>query len=206
MLISIHPDNPLERNLDKVVQCLLNGGIIIYPTDTIYGMGCDITNQKAIEKICRIKGIKPNKANFSFVCYDLSHLSDYTKPIDSATFRLLKKALPGPFTFILTASSKVPRILNQSKKTVGIRIPDNIIARQIVKMLGNPILSTSLHDDDDIIEYSTDPELIYEKYKNDVDVVIDGGYGGNIPSTVVNCSEGHYEVTRQGKGNLELFL
>ena len=163
MLIKIYPENPNERAIEQVVEVLKKGGIIIYPTDTIYGLGCDITNPKAIEKICRIRGIKPEKANFSFVCHDLSHIADYIKPIDNTTFRVLKKALPGPFTFIFNANNNVPKLLSSNKKTVGIRVPDNNIARCIVKELGNPILSTSIKDDDELIEYSTDPELIYEK-------------------------------------------
>ncbi len=206
MLIQIYPENPSEKKMEQIVQCLRSGGIVIYPTDTIYGLGCDITNQKAIEKICRIKEIKPAKANFSFVCYDLSHIADYTKPVDSTTFRLLKKALPGPFTFIFNASSLVPKMLNQNKKTVGIRVPDNDIARELVRMLGNPILSTSLRDDDEILEYSTDPELIHEKYGDLVDIVIDAGYGGNEASTIVDCTKEGFEIIRQGKGNLEDFL
>ena len=169
-------------------------------------MGCDITNQKAIEAICKIRNIKPEKANFSFICYDLSHISDYIKPIDNTTFRILKKALPGPFTFIFNASHAVPKLLSSNKKTVGIRVPDNNIAREIVKVLGNPILSTSIHDEDDIIEYSTDPELIHEKYENLVDIVIDGGYGDNVPSTVVDCTSGDFEIIREGKGELEEYL
>ncbi len=206
MLIQLYPENPSEKKMEQVVQCLRSGGIVIYPTDTIYGLGCDITNQKAIEKICKLKGIKPEKANFSFVCSDLSHLSDYTKPVDSATFRILKKALPGPFTFILNASSKVPKLLNSKRKTVGIRVPDNNIARELVRMLGNPILSTSLHDEDEIIEYSTDPELIHEKYEDLVDMVIDAGYGGLVASTIVDCTGESPEIIRQGKGILEDFL
>jgi tRNA threonylcarbamoyl adenosine modification protein (Sua5/YciO/YrdC/YwlC family) len=202
MLIKIYPENPNEKEIDKVVASLKNGGIIIYPTDTVYGLGCDITNQKAIERICKIKNIKPEKANFSFVCYDLSHLSDYTKPIDNHIFRILKKALPGPFTFIFNANNNVPKMLNTNRKTVGIRIPDNNIAREIVKKLGNPIISTSIHDDDEILEYSTDPELIYEKYQDTVDIVIDGGYGDNEPSTVVDCTNGDLQIIRQGKGDL----
>jgi len=206
MLIQLYPENPAEKKMEQIVQCLRSGGIVIYPTDTIYGLGCDITNQKAIEKICRIKDIKPAKANFSFVCYDLSHIADYTKPVDSTTFRLLKKALPGPFTFIFNASSLVPKMLHQNKKTVGIRVPNNAIARELVRMLGNPILSTSLRDDDEILEYSTDPELIHEKYKDLVDIVIDSGYGGNEPSTIVDCTKEGFEIIRQGKGNLAEFL
>ena len=206
MLIKIYPENPNPKAIEQVVEVLRKGGLVIYPTDTVYGLGCDITNQKAIEKICQIRRIKPEKANFSFICYDLSHISDYIKPIDNATFRVLKKALPGPFTFIFNASHNVPKLLSSNKKTAGIRVPDNNIAREIVKVLGNPILSTSIHDDDEIIEYSTDPELIYEKYEDKVDMVIDGGYGGNIPSTVVDCTQGDFEIIREGKGELELYL
>jgi tRNA threonylcarbamoyl adenosine modification protein (Sua5/YciO/YrdC/YwlC family) len=206
MLIKIYPENPNEKAIEQVADVLRKGGLIIYPTDTVYGLGCDITNQKAIERICKIRNIKPEKANFSFICYDLSHISDYIKPIDNATFRVLKKALPGPFTFIFNASHAVPKLLSSNKKTVGIRVPDNDIAREIVKVLGNPILSTSIHDEDDIIEYSTDPELIHEKYEDLVDLVIDGGYGENIPSTVIDCTSGSFEVIREGKGVLEDYL
>jgi tRNA threonylcarbamoyl adenosine modification protein (Sua5/YciO/YrdC/YwlC family) len=206
MLIKLYPENPNEKTIQQVVDVLRKGGIIIYPTDTVYGLGCDITNHRAIEAICKIRRIKPEKANFSFICYDLSHISDYTKPIDTTVYRVLKKALPGPFTFIFNASGNVPKLLSSNKKTVGIRVPDNNIARCIVKELGNPILSTSIKDDDEIIEYSTDPELIYEKYQDQVDMVIDGGYGGNIASTVVDCTSGDFEVIREGKGELELYL
>lgn len=206
MLIKIYPENPNERAIEQVVEVLRKGGLIIYPTDTVYGLGCDITNHKAIEAICRIRNIKPDKANFSFICYDLSHISDYIKPIDNATFRVIKKALPGPFTFIFNASHMVPKLISSNKKTVGIRVPDNNIAREIVKVLGNPILSTSIKDEDEIIEYSTDPELIYEKYQDQVDIVIDGGYGGNLASTVVDCTHGDFEIIREGKGDLELYL
>jgi len=206
MLIKIYPENPNEKVIQQVVDVLKKGGIIIYPTDTVYGMGCDISNSKAIEKICKIRGIKPEKANFSFICYDLSHISDFTRQIDNETYRVIKKALPGPFTFIFNANKNVPKLLSSNKKTVGIRIPDNAIARAIVKMLGNPIISTSIHDDDEIMEYSTDPELIHEKYEEIVDLVIDGGYGDNEPSTIVDCSEGEFEIIRQGKGDLNLYL
>lgn len=206
MLIKIYPENPNPRAIEQIVEVLKKGGLIIYPTDTVYGLGCDITNHKAIEKICRIRGIKPEKANFSFICSDLSHISDYIKPIDTATFRLLKKALPGPFTFILNANNNVPKLLSANKKTVGIRVPDNNVAREIVRQLGNPILSTSIRDDDDVIEYSTDPELIHEKYEDTVDLVIDGGYGDNEASTVVDCTSGEFEIIREGKGDLNNFL
>ncbi|RZK63525.1 MAG: threonylcarbamoyl-AMP synthase [Pedobacter sp.] len=206
MLIRIYPENPNLKAIQQVVDILKKGGIIIYPTDTVYGMGCDITNPKAIERIAQLKGIKPDKANFSFICYDLSHISDYIKPIDTTTFRILKKALPGPFTFILNANSNVPNLLSSKKKTVGIRVPDNSIAREIVHALGNPILSTSIRDEDDIIEYSTDPELIHEKYENTVDLVIDGGYGDNVASTVIDCTSGSFEVLREGKGDIEQYI
>lgn len=206
MLIRIYPENPNEKTIQQVAEVLRKGGIIIYPTDTVYGLGCDITNHKAIEAICKLRNVKPDKANFSFVCYDLSHISDYIKPIDNTTFRVLKKALPGPFTFIFNASHNVPKLLSSNKKTVGIRVPDNNIARAIVKELGNPILSTSIHDADEIIEYSTDPELIHEKYEHLVDLVIDGGYGDNVASTVVDCTSGDFEIIREGKGELELYL
>lgn len=206
MLIKIYPENPNPKAIEQAVEILKKGGIIIYPTDTVYGLGCDITNQKAIERICKIRGIKPEKANFSFICSDLSHISDYVKPIDTTVFRLLKKALPGPFTFIFNASNNVPKLLSSNKKTVGIRVPDNNIAREIVKVLGNPILSTSIKDDDELIEYSTDPELIHEKYEDLVDLVIDGGYGDNEASTVVDCTSGEFEIIREGKGILENYL
>lgn len=205
MLIKVYPENPNEKEIQKIVDCLRAGGLIIYPTDTVYGLGCDITNQKAIEKICKIRNIKPEKANLSFVCYDLSHLSDYIKPIDNHTFRILKKALPGPFTFIFNANNAVPKLMNSNKKTVGIRVPDNSIAREIVKMLGHPIVSSSIHDEDEVIEYTTDPELIYEKYQDLVDIVIDAGYGGNEPSTIVDFTNEEPVILRQGKGDFSLF-
>ncbi len=206
MLIKIYPENPNEKHIQQVVEVLKKGGLIIYPTDTVYGLGCDITNPKAIEKICRIRGIKPEKANFSFVCSDLRHISDYIKPIDNTTFRVIKKALPGPFTFIFNANNNVPKLMSSNKKTVGIRVPDNQIAQDIVKALGNPIVSASIKDDDELIEYSTDPELIHEKYEDLVDMVIDGGYGDNEASTVVDCTSGDFEIIREGKGDLNLYL
>jgi len=206
MLVKIYPENPNPKIIEQVVEVLRKGGLIIYPTDTVYGLGCDITNHRAIEAICKIRNIKPEKANFSFICYDLSHISDYIKPIDNTTFRVLKKALPGPFTFIFNASHNVPKLLSSNKKTVGIRVPDNNIARCIVKELGNPIVSTSIRDEDDIIEYSTDPELIHEKYQDLVDIVIDGGYGDNVASTVIDCTSGDFEIVREGKGVLEQYL
>ncbi len=206
MLIKIYPNNPNEKQLAEVVACLRNGGIIIYPTDTVYGLGCDIYQAKAIEKLCKIRNINPEKANLSFICADLSHLSDFVKPIDNAVFRVLKHALPGPFTFILNANNKVPKLMHSNKKTVGIRVPDNDIARSIVKLLGNPIVSTSIHDDDEVVEYSTDPELIYEKYKDLVDMVIDGGYGELQASTVVDYTSDEPVIVRQGKGDFESYL
>jgi tRNA threonylcarbamoyl adenosine modification protein (Sua5/YciO/YrdC/YwlC family) len=206
MLLKIYPENPNEKAIAQVVEVLRKGGLVIYPTDTVYGIGCDITNHHAIEKICQLRKLNPNKANLSFICYDLSHISDYIKPIDNTVFRLLKKALPGPFTFIFNASNLVPKLISSNKKTVGIRIPDNNIPREIVKALGNPILTTSIKDEDDILEYSTDPELIYEKYHDTVDIVIDGGYGGNIASTVIDCTTGEFNVVREGKGDLSMYL
>jgi tRNA threonylcarbamoyl adenosine modification protein (Sua5/YciO/YrdC/YwlC family) len=203
MLIKIYPENPNPKAIEQAVEVLRKGGLIIYPTDTVYGLGCDITNQKAIERICHLRGIKPDKANFSFICSDLRHISDYIKPIDTTTFRVLKKALPGPYTFILNANNNVPKLLSSKKKTVGIRVPDNAIAQEIVRQLGNPIISASIKDDDELIEYSTDPELIHEKYEDTVDLVIDGGYGDNEPSTVIDCTSGDFEVIREGKGSLE---
>ena len=203
MLIKLYPENPNDKHIRQVVECLHDGGIIIYPSDTVYGLGCDITRQKAVERIAAIKGVKPEKANFSFICSDLSHLSDFTRPLNNTIYRLMKKVLPGPYTFILEANNKVPKLFQSKKKTVGIRVPDNTIPRNIVSVLGNPIMSTSIHDEDEIIEYSTDPELIYEKYKDIVDIVIDGGYGGNEPSTIIDCTKEDFEIIRQGKGIIE---
>ncbi len=206
MLVRIYEENPNPKAIEQAVDILKSGGVIIYPTDTVYGIGCDITNQKAIERVCQIRGLQTQKANLSFICYDLTDISQYTKPFDTSVFRLLKKALPGPFTFIFNASGQVPKLLSSKKKTVGIRVPDNNIVREIVKELGNPIVTTSIHDDDDIIEYSTDPELIYEKYGEKVDMVIDGGYGNNVASTVVDLTNGDFEVIRDGKGDLSAYL
>ena len=201
--IKIYEDKPNEAAIKKVVEVLRDGGLIIYPTDTVYGLGCDITNSRALERIAKIKGIKLEKANFSFVCSDLSNLSDYVKQIDTATFKILKRALPGPYTFILPGNNDLPREFRK-KKTVGIRVPDNNIAIEIVKMLGNPIVSTSIHDEDDVIEYTTDPELIFEKWQNIVDLVIDGGYGDNVGSTIIDLSGHEPEVIREGKGSLDI--
>jgi tRNA threonylcarbamoyl adenosine modification protein (Sua5/YciO/YrdC/YwlC family) len=202
MLLKVYPENPNPRHIHTVVECLMDGGIIIYPTDTVYGLGCDIFKSKAVERIALIKGIKAEKSNFSFICDDLSQLSDFSKPIPNEVFKLMRKNLPGPFTFILNASNNVPKLIQSKKKTVGIRIPDNNIPRVIVKELGHPIMSTSIHDDDEIIEYTTDPELIYEKYSNLVDIVIDGGYGDNEPSTVIDCTGPEPLIIREGKGIL----
>jgi tRNA threonylcarbamoyl adenosine modification protein (Sua5/YciO/YrdC/YwlC family) len=200
--IKIYEDKPNESAVKKVVEILRNGGLVIYPTDTVYGLGCDITNLKALEKVAKIKGIKLEKANLSFICSDLSHLSDYVKQIDTSTFKLLKRALPGAYTFILPGNNDLPKVF-KNKKTVGIRVPDNNIIRAIVKELGNPIISTSIHDDDEIVEYSTDPELIFEKWQNQVDAVIDGGYGYNIPSTIIDLSGFEPVVIREGKGSFQ---
>ena len=201
--IKLYNENPNEKEIAKRVEVLRNGGLIIYPTDTVYGLGCDITNTKALEKIARIKGVKLEKANFSFVCSDLKNLSDYVKQIDSSTFKLLKRALPGAYTFIMQGNNNLPKDFKK-KKTVGIRVPDNLIARTIVERLGNPIVSTSIYDEDDVIEYTTDPELIFEKWQNLVDIVIDGGYGDNTASTVIDLSGDEPVVIREGKGDISI--
>lgn len=201
--IKIYEENPNPKAIEKVVDVLKRGGLIIYPTDTVYGLGCDISNIKALEKVARVKQVKLEKANFSFICHDLSHLSDYVKQIDTSTFKVLKRALPGPYTFILPGSKNLPHPFKK-KKTVGIRVPDNKIALEIVKKLGHPIISTSIRDEDEVIEYTTDPELILEKWDNLVDIVIDGGYGDNNPSTVIDMSEDPAIIVREGKGSLEV--
>lgn len=200
--IKLYNENPNPKEIAKVVKVLQSGGLIIYPTDTIYGLGCDITKTKSLEKIAQIKGVQLEKANLSFICNDLSHLSDYVKQIDSATFKILKRALPGPYTFILPGSNNLPKVFKK-KKTVGIRIPDNNIIRTLVAELGNPIVSTSIRDEDDVLEYTTDPELIFEKWQGLVDIVIDGGYGDNEPSTVIDLTE-EPSVIREGKGNIDI--
>ncbi|MBA3829825.1 MAG: threonylcarbamoyl-AMP synthase [Taibaiella sp.] len=205
MLLRIHPDNPQPRLIQQVVDCLKGGGIIIYPTDTIYGLGCDISNPDAIRRICRIKNIDPKKAQFSFVCCDLSHLSDYTKSVDTPVFRILKHSLPGPYTFILDASKEVPKLLKAKKDTVGIRVPLHKICHDIVKELGHPIMSASLPMDADV-EYYTDPEIMHEQFEHLVDMVIDGGPGGIVPSTVVDCTSGTPELVREGAGEWENLL
>jgi tRNA threonylcarbamoyl adenosine modification protein (Sua5/YciO/YrdC/YwlC family) len=202
--VKIYEENPNPKEIRKIVNILKRGGLIIYPTDTIYGLGCDITNTKALERIAKIKGVKLEKANFSFICHDLSNLSDYVKQIDTSTFKILKRALPGPYTFILPGAKTLP-VAFKKKKTVGIRVPKNNIALDIVRELGNPIVSISIRDDDEILEYTTDPELILEKWGNLVDAVIDGGYGDNEASTVIDFSEGEPLIVREGKGSLEIF-
>ena len=201
--VKVYDENPNTTEINKIVGILKKGGLIIYPTDTVYGLGCDITNAKAVEKIARIKGVKVDKSNFSFICNDLSHLSDYVKKIDTPTYKLLKRALPGPYTFILPGSKSLPKVFKK-KKTVGIRIPNNNIVRAIVEALGNPIISTSIHDEDDVIEYTTDPELIFEKWKYLVDGVIDGGYGDNLASTVIDLTDSIPKIIREGKGATDI--
>lgn len=203
MIIKLYPENPNPKQISKIVEILQKGGIIIYPTDSVYGIGCTMHNHKAIEKVARIKGINPEKSNFSIICHSLSQISNYTRPISNVIFKLMKKNLPGPFTFILPANNKVPDIFQSNKKTVGIRIPNNPIALEILRELGNPLLSTSVHDDDEIIEYTTDPELIHEKYEDLVDLVIDGGFGHNIPTTIIDCTSDEPEIIRQGIGELK---
>jgi tRNA threonylcarbamoyl adenosine modification protein (Sua5/YciO/YrdC/YwlC family) len=202
-LLKIYDENPSPKAIDAAVEVLRDGGLIIYPTDTVYGLGCDITNTRALERVARIKKIKLEKANFSFICYDLSNLSSYVRQIDTPIYKLLKRALPGPYTFVLQGSNKLPKHFKK-KKTVGIRVPDNNIIRSIVRELGNPIVSTSIYDEDEVIEYTTDPELIYEKWRNQVELVIDGGYGGNVPSTIIDVSGDEVSVIREGKGSLDI--
>lgn len=203
MLLKLYKENPNPRRVRQIVEILRDGGIIVYPTDTVYGLGCDISKPRAIERIARFKGLKPEKANFSFIVYDLSHLSDFTKPINNTVYKLMRKNLPGPFTFILEANNNVPKLMKSKKKTVGIRIPDNQIILDIVQELGNPILTTSVHSEDEVLDYTTDPELIYEDIGHLVDVVIDGGYGNNIPSTIVDCTSDEIEIIREGEKELE---
>ena len=200
MLVKIYPENPNSKEIDRVANILKDGGIIIYPTDTVYAIGCDALNVRAVERICRIKNINPQKANLSIICYDLSNLSQYVK-VSNSHFKLMKKNLPGPFTFILPTNSNLPKIY-KNRKTVGIRVPDNNIIREIVRVLGNPVLTTSVRDEDEILEYTTDPELIAEKYKNEVDLIIDGGYGGIEASTIIDCSNEIPVIIREGKGKL----
>lgn len=203
MLLSIHPDNPDPKRIQQAVDVLRKGGLIIFPTDTVYSIGCDSGSSKAIEKVAKIKGVKPGKANLSLICYDLSHISEYAR-IDTPDYKLMKRHLPGPYTFILQGSSALPKIFKGKKKEIGIRVPDNNIARELVRELGNPLVTTSVHDDDEILEYTTDPELIEEKYKNQVDLVINGGFGNIEASTVVDLTSGEPEIVRQGLGELNI--
>ena len=206
MLLRIYSENPNPKEIKKAVDCLKNGGVIIYPTDTVYGIGCDVNNKKAMERVCRIKGLDLKKHNLAFVCYDLSHIAAFTKQLATSTYKLMKKTLPGPYTFILEANNSIPKLFKNSKKEIGIRIPDNNIPREIVKELGNPIATTSVKDKDMLIEYSTDPELIYEHFNKLVDIVIDGGYGEAVPSTIVDCTNNTPEIIRKGKGDITPFL
>ena len=201
--IKLYNKNPNPKDIKRVVTCLRNGGLVIYPTDTVYGLGCDITNNRALERIAQVKGVKLAKANFSFICKDLSNLSDYVKQIDNTTFKLLKRTLPGPYTFILPGNNNLPTVFKK-RKTVGIRVPDNNICTSIVEELGNPIVSTSIYDEDEVIEYTTDPELILEKWNNLVDMVIDGGYGDNVPSTIIDLTSGEPVLIREGKGDIDI--
>ena len=203
MLVKIYPKNPSPERIREVVQVLEHDGVVIFPTDTIYAIGCSIFSPKAIEKVARLKGINPKTANFSFLCYDLSQIADYTRPISNDVYKLMRRSLPGPYTFILNAGSSLPKILGYKKKTVGIRIPENEILSEIVRELGHPLMSTSVHDDDEILEYTTDPELIHERYENRVDLVIDGGYGDNTPSTIIDCTGEEILMVREGKGEIE---
>jgi tRNA threonylcarbamoyl adenosine modification protein (Sua5/YciO/YrdC/YwlC family) len=204
MLIRIHHLTPDPRQLQKVIDVLRDGGVIIYPTDGVYAFGCDINKSRAVERVAKLKGIKPEKADFSFVFDDLSRLTDYSKQVDTHIFKLMKSCLPGPYTFILNANNSVPKLFKNNKRTIGIRIPDNQICRSIVTELGNPIISSSVHDEDELVEYTTDPELIHERYKDQVDMVIDGGYGSLLPSTVIDCTGSMPELIRQGAGEVDL--
>lgn len=204
MLLEIHPDNPDERKIRQVVECLLDGGVIVYPTDTVYSFGCDMLNNKAVERVARLKNIKVEKANFSLVCYDLSHITEYSKQLSNPVFKLMKSVLPGPFTFILESGRAIPKIFSERKKTIGIRVPNNNIARAIVANLGHPIIATSVHDDDEILEYTTDAELIHQKFEKLVDIVIDGGPGSFDVSTIIDCTGDEIAIVRQGKGILGL--
>ncbi len=200
MLLPIYPENPDPRKIAMVVDCLKRGGIIVYPTDTVYSFGCDMLNTKALEQLARIKQVKLEKANFSLVCHDLSNLTEYSKQLSNPVFKLMRNSLPGPYTFILEASKAIPKIFSEKKKTVGIRVPDNAIARAIVEALGHPIVATSVHDEDSVLEYTTDPDLIHEKFEKLVDIVIDGGPGGFEASTVIDCTNDDIRLVRQGKG------
>lgn len=204
--IKLYPENPEEKKIRQIVDVLRNGGLVIYPTDTIYGLGCDLFNSKALDRLRLVKGIKGKNLDLSFICYDLSQLSEYARHVSNPVFKLMKKTLPGPFTYILESSSKTPKILNTKKKTVGIRVPDNNIPREIVRILGNPLITTSVHDDDEIHEYATDPTLMYEEFENQVDIIIDGGFGDIIPSTVIDCTTDIPVIVREGKGDITPYL
>lgn len=206
MLVHIHPDNPDPRKVKQVIECLLGGGVIIYPTDSVYSIGCDLSQLKAVERVARIKGIAMKDANFSLVCRDLSHLSEFCKPIDNSIYKLMRRALPGPYTFILNASGAVPKMFKSKKKTVGIRVPDHPVALALVSALGNPLVSSSVHDDDEILEYTTDPELIHERYAESVDMVVHGGIGNLEASTVFDCTGGVPVLVREGRGPIEGLL
>ena len=203
-LLKIHPENPEMRKISRIVEVIRNGGIIIYPTDTVYGIGCDLMNKKAINRLLQIKGMKAKQLNLSFICEDLSQIAEFTRPISNPVFKIMRKCLPGPFTFLLDSNNKVPKILDQSKKTVGVRMPNNKIPLTIVTELGNPLISTSLKDDDEVIEYITDPELICQKFGHLVDIIVDGGFSNNVPSTIVDCSAGGIDLIREGAGDVTL--
>lgn len=203
MLLKIYPKNPSAKNIRRVSEVIRNGGLIIIPTDSVYGIACDIFNSKAIQKVASLKGIKVEKADFSFIFSELSEISTYVRPINNNIFKVIRKNLPGPFTFILNANNKIPKIFRSKKKTLGVRIPDNNIVKEIVKELGNPILISSVHDDDEVVEYTTDPSLIYEKYQKHVEIVIDGGYGNNLASTVVDCTDNEINIIRKGVKELK---
>jgi|TARA_R110000782_G_scaffold1119_1_gene4059 tRNA threonylcarbamoyl adenosine modification protein (Sua5/YciO/YrdC/YwlC family) len=200
MLIKIYSENPDEKRIQQVIDVLKKGGVIVYPTDSVYSMGCDMANKRAVEKMAQLKGVKLEEANFSLICYDLSNISEYTVQFGTDIYKMMKRALPGPYTFILNANKNIPKLFQSKKQTIGIRVPDNNIARTIVNQLGNPMLSTSVHDDDDILEYTTDPELIHERYDGQIDLVIDGGFGNNEASTVIDCTGETPEILRQGIG------
>jgi len=204
MLVRLYEENPNEKQVQQVVDCLKNGGVVIFPTDTIYAIGCDIYQRKAFEKIARIKNVKPEKANFSFIFNDLSHLSEYCKHINNSVFKIMRKSLPGPFTFILEAGNKIPKIMQTKKRTIGIRVPDNNITKVIIEKLGNPMISTSIHDDDEIVEYTTDPELIFEKYESQIDMMVNGGPGQNVASTIIDCTNEEPEILREGLGEIDI--
>ncbi len=202
MYLKVYPENPAPRHIDHVTETIKNGGIVIYPTDTVYAVGCDLYNTKAIENLCKLVGKKPEEAKLSMIFSNLSTISDYTLPFDKSVFKAMKKSFPGPYTFILNSNSKVPKIFKNKRKEIGVRIPNNLIPTKVVEAMGNPMISASLHDDDDIIQYPTDPEEIYEKYKHDVDLVVHGGNGDNRVSTVIDCTSNEIEIIREGKGDL----